>query len=422
MKHPMVSPVRAAGQSLVNLVGSLIWLTALFSGALGFSGALKAQTDDPTPNNAQITVFSPTPGRTVSGVVNFWADVSSQSNITLVIFRVDGREVARFNEAPFESKVDLGPENREHTFEVVVRGNDGELARRITTTPPIRVDEALDLELRQLYVTVQRSGARVAGLKMDDFEILDDGQQQRAVTFEGGDAPITAVLLVDASVSMRGKPLEAAVAGARAFMSRLRDLDEASLVLFSDRTLLESRFLQASNITDQTFSEARAEGGTALNDHLYKAMEILESRQGRRVVILLTDGIDVHSSLDAEAARRMMQTGQSLVYWIEVTTDEDVGRDTVGAISVWRDRDEHDLEFQTLARLVKESGGRRLALTDPEKAPELFEEVLRELREQYVLGYYPSDNRDDGNWHKVEVKSRGRGLQLRTRAGYWDVP
>jgi len=395
-------------------------VTALASASI--SGALGAQPIDRPQQETQITVFSPTQGRTVSGVVKFWADVSSPTDVRLVIFRVDGREVSRFSAAPFEFELDIGPENREHTFEVIVRGSDGELGRRTVTTPPIRVDESLDLELRQLYVTVQRSGSRVSGLKIDDFEILDDGERQNIVTFEGGDAPVTAVLLVDASISMRGEPLKAAIAGARAFMSRLRDLDEASLVLFSDRTLLESPFLAASAITEQTFSEARAEGGTALNDHLYRAMETLESRQGRRVVIVLTDGIDVHSSLNAEAARRMMQTGQSLVYWIEVTTEEDLGRESVGSISVWRDREEHDLEFQTLTKLVEESGGRRLALTDPEKAPELFRSVLRELREQYVLGYYPSENRDDGSWRKVEVKSRNRGLQLRTRAGYWDVP
>ena len=121
--------------------------------------------------------------------------------------------------------------------------------------------------------------------------------------------------------------------------------------------------------------------------------------------------------LDVAVAKWMVERGQSMVYWIELVEDR-----AAGVISVWRDREQHDAELRALRELVDQSGGRTLTISEPSLAPAVFEEILQELRDQYVLGYYPSVDRDDGKWHTVKVRVRPRDLQVRARSGYWDLP
>lgn len=380
-----------------------------------FAGLVTTQPPEP-----KLTIFSPSADQPAAGVTEIWIDVDPAPPDYRVLFRVDGREVARFTEPPYQFTVDLGLDNRKHHFEFIVRDAESELTRVERTTPAIRVDEEIDLELRQLYVTVEQRGQRVPGLGADSFDVLDDGEPQEIVTFEGGEAPLEATLLVDASLSMRGEPLQFALAGARNFLEGLHDLDEASLVLFSDRTLARTEHLPADQARHFVIGALQAEGGSAIQDHLYTALSTLDSRQGRRVVVLLSDGIDVHSTLRAEDVRWRMERGQSMVYWIELT--ESLEDDTVGTVSPWRGVSEHRQERTALIELVEASGGRRIRIDDAQQAPAVFAEILRELREQYVIGYYPTHNDDDGSWHAVKVSVRERGLTVRTRAGYVDVP
>lgn len=387
---------------------------------LGVPSLVAQQPSGGTDEGTRIFFFSPRADQPAVGAVELWVDVTSDLEVTRVIFRVDGRETARFSEGPYQQRIPLGDENVEHRFEVLVRSPDQEIARAVRVTPRLQVDEELELELRQLYVTVESAGSRVTGLGQDDFEIKDNQEPQTIVTFEGGDAPLAAVILVDSSISMRGRPLEAAVAGARAFVDGLLPLDEASITLFSDRTLSQSPFISAGDDAGDALSSLQAVGGTALNDHLYYATKTLESRQGRRVVVLLSDGIDIHSALDIEDVRWSVQRSQSIIYWIELNKTK-AGKTAGRVISPWRDREEHEHEYATLRSLVEESGGRILSIEDVEQIPEVFARILRELREQYVLGYYPTSDLDDGAWHDILVRTLDRSLEARSRRGYWDL-
>jgi VWFA-related protein len=106
-----------------------------------------------------------------------------------------------------------------------------------------------------------------------------------------------------------------------------------------------------------------------------------------------------------------------MVYWIRV---EDPSTER-GFSSHWRDREGHREALERLADTVTETGGRVVAIRDIAAAPAAFEEILQELRAQYVLGYYPSADRDDESWHEVAVSVRRSGVELRTRRGYVDV-
>lgn len=369
---------------------------------------------------AAIDVFitSPGPQTGVFGQVTIEAEVLSPEPITEVAFRVDGKVVGRLTAPPWRLTIDIGQQNVPHTFEVIARDAAGDTATGRVVTRTIAVDEAMDLELQQLYVTVTRSGERVLDLPRDAFTVLDEGDRQELVTFERGDVPLVATLLVDTSLSMRGPRIRAALEGARAFVSGMRELDVASLMLFSDRLLHVTPFTSDAAAIASGLGDIEADGGTALNDHLYAALKRLDREQGRRVVILLTDGTDVESVLSIEDVLWKARRSQALIYWIRLRDAE--GGTVVSRTSAWRDMEGHERERAGLARVVLESGGRIVDLSRIDAAPTAFRDILAELREQYVLGYYPSTNLNDGRWHRVQVQVQGFGLSVRSREGYVD--
>ncbi len=360
-----------------------------------------------------VTLVSPAPGEPMFGEVEVIAEVVADHQVRRVTFWLDGRVVGELREPPYRLRVDVGMRSSEHRFEVVAEDVAGGEGRSLLVSPRLDINLALELELQQLYVTVTRRGQRVLYLAAEDFTVLDRDQPQRLVTFERGDVPLTALLLVDASDSMRGKRLAAAVAGAQAFIAGMEQLDQAKLILFADRVLHTSPFTNFASVLATGLAGVEAAGSTALNDHLYLGLKLLERRQGRRVVILLSDGVDVASVLGMKQVLATARRSPALIYWLRL------GGDAGGQSSAWRGVDSHRSEFQLLESGVAASGGRVLVLKSISETAAAFTEILRELRDQYVLGYYPSDNRDDGRWHEVRVRVQ-RGLKVRTRQGYVD--
>ncbi len=364
----------------------------------------------------EVTIIDPSPGEVVFGEVEIAAEIYSEAGVRRVEFFVDGRFLGALEKPPWRLQADVGEDNAEHRFEVVAEGVDGSRGSALLVSPRIEVDAEIELELQQLYVTVTRGDARVLDLTADDFAVFDQDNEQKLVTFEGGDVPLVALLLVDASNSMRGDRLAAAVAGAQAFIAGMNELDQAKLLMFSDRVRHSTPFTNFAEVLQTGLAGVRASGNTALNDHLYLALQQLDQRQGRRVVVLLSDGIDVASVLRASEVLRAARRSQALIYWLRLGSLNARGAHS----SAWRDAEEHRREYQFLTETVEQSGGRILTLSHIDETAAAFAGVLEELREQYVLGYYPSVSRGDGSWHEVEVRVRGRGLRVRTREGYFD--
>lgn len=364
-----------------------------------------------------VVIEQPAAGEPVFGEVTFAAAVEPLAAVARVELLVDGREVAELLEPPFLVRVDVGHENLQHRFEVRAHGRDGEVAEAFLVSPQVRQDLTVDAELQQLYVTVTRGDERVLDLVEEDFAVIDQGARQELVTFARGDIPLAALLLIDSSASMRGDRLRHALRGAAAFTSLLRPEDDAAVYLFSDRLLVTSPFSSDPEVIYAGLGELRGEGGTALNDNLYLALKRLEERQGRRVVILLSDGIDSHSVLRAENVRWLARRSRAMIYWIRTVPADEA---TKARYSSWKDADTYRKEYEELVTLVRESGGRIVDLDALENADAAFADLLRELREQYVLGYYPSNSRNDGTWHRVHVRLEPGGLRVRTRDGYID--
>lgn len=364
-----------------------------------------------------VTIDQPSFLKPSYGEVEIKVHVVAGEPVTRVEFFVDGRRVGQDTTEPYILKVDVGYDNREHHYEAVAYGASGAVGRNEVTTPDIRVDEQIDLELQQLYVTVTNSGQRVQGLPREAFEILDDGRREKLVTFEGGDAPLTAVLLIDASESMKGAKLEAATRGARVFVDGMKELDEGMVMMFSDQVVQASEFTGDKQVLVDTLEDVRPAGGTALNDHLYTAINFLDTRQGRRVVILMSDGIDVLSVLRMKDIVWRARRSQAMIYWIHLGQ---AGSEAGSIGSAWRDAKSNQRELDLLAKVVEESGGTSTFVASLDELDDAYAGVLQELREQYVLGYYPTDLRNDGRRRLVRVKVDRFGMDVRAREGYVD--
>lgn len=364
-----------------------------------------------------VLIAQPTAGEPQFGEIELVADVYPPDRVTRVEFLVDGKVVADLDQPPFQTIVDVGQENMEHRFEIKAYGAGGEVAEALMVSPAISVDESVDASLQQLYITVTRDNQRVLNLTEDDFAIIDNGARQQTVTFARGDVRLTAAILVDASASMVGPRLRHALRGATSFIDGMKETDDAALFLFSDRLLHVTPFSNDVQELSAGLAGVNANGGTALNDHFYLALKRLEARQGRRVVILLSDGIDSHSALRMREARWVARRSRALVYWIRTDPGDERRR---ARFSSWKDPGRYRSEYDMLIETVLETGGRIVTLDDIDQAAAAFREILAELREQYVLGYYPDNAMNDGSWHKVTVRLQPPGLRVRTRGGYLD--
>lgn len=369
----------------------------------------------------EVSIVSPPPGQPLFGEVEIVAAVRGGKPQRVEVY-FDRVRVGVLEKPPWRIIVDAGQANAEHHIEVVAIDAAGGSTSATLTAAPLKVDEEIDVQLQQLFVNIDAGGRPVAGLTRDDFTILDEGVEQKIVTFERGDIPFNATLLLDASTSMRGERLQRALDGARAFARSMNRLDEAKLVLFSDHILLETPFTSVPSILTLGLNEVRAHGGTALNDALYLGVKRLEGQLGRKVVILLSDGVDIESVLPMERVRAVVRQSQAVVYWLRVPREEE-GEDKEGPLqllySAWRDGEGHRKEMDELRATVLESGGRIETIARPEDVQGALARILQELRDQYVLGYAPSVHNGRGTWHRIQLQVRNTGgAKVRVQEGY----
>jgi Ca-activated chloride channel family protein len=362
-----------------------------------------------------VWITSPSPDQAVFGTTRFAAEITSKEEIDRVEFLVNDSVVGSRGRPPYFVEVDLGEMNIDRQFTVIAYGAWGGVGVSTTKVSSLEINENLEIALRQLYVTVERDGRRLQDLSRDKFSVFDKGKQRELVTFERGDVPISAVLLLDASESMKGAALEAAVDGSRSFLSQMSSLDRSMMILFSDRTLNATRFTNKQEELLVGLRGTVASGGTALNDYLYTGLRLLDHVHGRRVVILLSDGVDVLSTLRMKDVLWKVRRSDALIYWLR---HEDSRSGNFS--SSWRDFEANEREREGLERAIKESGGRILTLSGIDQIESAFEEIMSELRAQYVLGYYPDRRERDGSWRPVKVTVDVPRTRVRFRAGYVD--
>jgi Ca-activated chloride channel family protein len=286
----------------------------------------------------------------------------------------------------------------------------------VSSLPLIAQDQdntiKVDVKLVNVFVTVvDGHGAPIAGLSKENFTLMEDGKEQKIAVFDKESAlPLSIVLALDTSLSTR-KDLPLELASAKRFAHAiLRPVDALSLYEFSEVVNEVSPFTSDLRRIDSAVERIRLGSATALYDALYLGAGALEPRQGRKVMVVITDGGDTVSKVDYKEAVRSAQQAEAIVYSIIVVPVEaSAGRDTGG---------EH-----ALITLSEETGGKYFYATSIPQLDEAFHKISDELRTQYLLAYYPSQRLSDSEFRRLEVKVAGKpelaGLGVRHRSGYY---
>jgi Ca-activated chloride channel family protein len=270
----------------------------------------------------------------------------------------------------------------------------------------------VDVKLVNVFVTVtDQHGAPIAGLKKENFELAEDEKPQKIALFDKESAlPLNIVLAIDTSLSTR-KDLPLELASARRFVHAiLRPVDVLSLYGFSETVSEITGFTPDLRVIDRALDHLRLGSATALYDALFLGSEALEPRQGRKVMVVITDGGDTMSKVNYQEAVRAAETAEAILYSIIVVPIEaSAGRDTGG---------EH-----ALIQLSVDTGGKYFYASSLAQLDRAFAQISDELRTQYLLAYYPSQRLADSDFRRIQVSVKGMpqdsDFNVRHRTGYY---
>ena len=272
----------------------------------------------------------------------------------------------------------------------------------------------VDVKLVNVFVTVTDArGAPVSTLTKDNFQVLEDGQPQRISVFDKeSELPLSIVIDIDTSLSTR-KDLPLELSSARRFAHAiLRPVDGLAVYGFNESVETAVDFTADLRAIDRGIDHLQLGAATALYDAIYLASEALDSRRGRKAMVIITDGGDTVSKTDYQEALRAAQISEATVYSIIVVPIEaSAGRDTGG---------EH-----ALIQLSEDTGGKYYYATSVQQLDRAFRKISDELRTQYLLAYYPSERTSYSQFRRIKVSVSGvpdaSVYHVRHRAGYYTV-
>src|ERR1039458_1057610 len=272
----------------------------------------------------------------------------------------------------------------------------------------------VDVKLVNIFVNVtDKNGAIVGGLTKDDFAVFEDNRPQQIAVFERKtDVPLNLTLAIDTSGSVR-KDLDEEATAARHFAHDiLQPKDQMSVLEFATDVRELTGFTNNLSQIDHAVGELRWDWATALYDAICLGSQGLGKRQGRKVLVLVSDGDDTaKSSTYAQALEAALRNEVMIYSLIDVPIEASAGRDLGG---------EH-----ALITLSEETGGKHFYVGEGglDKA---FAKVSDDLRTQYLIGYYPRHQVPGANFHRVVVtvpRAAADEFSVRNKAGYYaDTP
>src|SRR5215475_7330975 len=276
-------------------------------------------------------------------------------------------------------------------------------------------DESIKIstELVQLDVKVtDQNGRAISGLMKGDFAVYEDKVIQNIESVSAEETPVSMGLVIDTSGSMRPK-LHTVSEAARGLIKQMRLDDEAFLVQFKTETDLVQEFTSDRPKLEDALGDLYAGGGTALLDAIIATADHARQngRRRRKALIVITDGVEKNSSSKEKEVIEAMKKDEVQVYLVGFVDEEASG----GFFGKSPSEKAKDL----LVRLAEDSGGRAFFPTDVGEMPAIAAQISKELRAQYVISYYPSNNRHDGSFRSVRVAVNNRKWIARTRQGYY---
>ncbi|MCU1338391.1 MAG: von Willebrand factor, type [Bryobacterales bacterium] len=278
--------------------------------------------------------------------------------------------------------------------------------RQLGRPPTFRAETDLVVIPVAVTDTVNRF---VLGLQKEDFHLFEDGVEQNVAHFSGEDAPLSVGLVFDESGSMDYK-LRTSREAAAQFLKALNRDDEAFLVEFGDSAKLSVGFTAHTEEIQSVLKNARPAGLTAMLDAINTGLhEMKKAKNPRKAIVIVSDGGDNHSQYTAAEIESLVREADVQIYAMGVFEPALSFGPTPEEISGPR----------LLSEIAAQSGGRAFAAAVPSDLPSVAARIAVELRNQYLLGYYPANQAKDGKYRKVELKlSQPPGITSPLK-GHW---
>jgi Ca-activated chloride channel family protein len=260
-----------------------------------------------------------------------------------------------------------------------------------------------------IYATVvDDSGRLIPDLEREDFTVLDNGKPVEITLFSNEPQPFSAVVMLDTSASMTTN-LKLLKRAAEEFVLRLLPVDRAQVGAFNDKIQMSGTFTNDRDDLVSALADLQFGNPTRMNDAVATSLDALQGVDGRRVILLFTDGEDTSSRTRSRTVLERARDEDVMVYGIGLESELFNGQ------RVERTRPSRDVR-----RIAEETGGGYFELEESAELARTFTRVAQELRSQYLIGFAPAAL--DNKVHKVEVKVNKPGMNPRARRSYLAAP
>ena len=324
-----------------------------------------------------------------------------------VEFFVEDRLVFIDTEPPYRCFFDFGSDARSWVIRAVAYHREGVTVSDTVILKKVVLNYTVEVNRVILFASAHEKGGDhrpVTTLKKEDLVLEEDGARQKIIDFYIEKRPMTLAMILDSSGSMQPAMDKVHVAAGR-FVDNLGGEDRALVIDFDEKVYLLQDLTNDKDMLRKAITSTNALGGTALYDALYASFRRLRGIEGRKAIILLTDGDDTSSKFSFKRILDEAKVSDMIIY-------------TVGMGTTFLDVDLRRI----LKTLSEETGGRAYFPSKVEELQDVYQEIADELKSQYYVTYEPTNTVWDGRWRKIKLDGApGRDLDIRTRSGYYAV-
>jgi len=339
--------------------------------------------------------------------INAEVSAADPALVEKVEFYVDDRLVFIDTEAPYQCFFDFGTEPRSWVIRATAWHKEGVTVSDTVILKRVVLNYAVQVNRVVMYATAfSNKGERhyALDLQKEDLVLEEDGVKQKIVDFYVEKRPVTLAVILDSSGSMQPAMDKVHNAASR-FVDSLALEDKALVIDFDEKVYLLQDLTNDKDQLRRAITSTNALGGTALYDALYASFRRLRGIEGRKAIILLTDGDDTSSKFSFKRVLDEAKISDIIIFPIGLGT-------TVLDIDLRR----------ILKTLAEETGGRASFPSKVEDLEAVYKDISEELKSQYYITYEPSNTVWDGRWRKIKMYGApGKDLDVRTRSGYYAV-
>ena len=305
---------------------------------------------------------------------------------------------------PYEVTIPMTEYTKTDYLRATAIAEDGKEANDIRFTKgPQTTVENVRVDVVQLHISaLDKENKFVKGLGESDFKVQEDGRPQAITGFELAEKlPLTIGLVVDGSGSMDQSMPFVHDASAELFRGLMRDKDKGFVIEFREQPRMIQELTADSAALQRAAREPEARGATALYDSIVLGLYQFRTLQGRKALIVVTDGADNHSHVDYDTLLRYCRSAGAPIYFIGIKISA--------------------LDFgvrKAINEISRESGGEVFHVNNADKVADVTKRIEEELRSQYIVAFRTDSQKPDGEYRAVQVAVDKAGVTARTIKGY----